>query len=296
MKRFFFLPVLALFLLASGTGSALAQAYPPPTGFVNDFAGVLSGSTNSQLSTLLLNLEQDTSAEVAVVTISNLDGVPIEDYANGLFNAWGIGKNDKDNGILFLVSLQDRKVWIEVGYGLEPIITDGRAGRILDNYVIPDFRNGDYDQGIAAGVMALEGYIRDGTPPSVIEENPVQGLIAGFHLPSWLLITLGIITIYMLGFMARTKSVWLGGIWGFILGLVLGFGFGNLWAVFLLPFGLGIFGTILDIILSSNYWGRVSSGRSTGWYSSGGGFSGGGSGFGGFGGGSSGGGGAGRGW
>ena len=297
MKRVLYPVLLALSLLGLASGAVLAQTFPRPTGFVNDFAGVLPVDGRNYLEARLQNLERSTSAELVVVTLVSLEeDATMQEYAAGLFSDWGIGKKGKDNGVLFIMSLTDREVWIEVGYGLEPVITDGRAGRILDNEVIPGFRTGDYEQGITDGVIALEEYIRNGTPPSLIEENPIQRLIDNFSLPSWLLLVLGITTIYILGFMARTKSIWLGGIWGLILGLMLGFGFGVIWLTILLPVVLGIFGTILDIVLSSNYKGRSTRGMSTGWYSSRGGFSGGGSGFGGFGGGSSGGGGAGRRW
>lgn len=297
MKRVLYPVLLAISLLGLSSGVVLAQTFPRPTGFVNDFAGVLPVDGRNYLEARLQNLERSTSAELVVVTLVSLEeDATMQEYAAGLFSDWGIGKSDKDNGVLFIMSLTDREVWIEVGYGLEPVITDGRAGRILDNEVIPSFQDGDYEEGITAGVTVLEEYIRNGVPPSLIEENPIQGLIDNFSLPEPLVIFIGIITIYILGYMARTKSIWLGGIWGFILGLLLGLGFGKLWLIILLPVVLGIFGTLLDIVLSRNYKALSSSGRSTGWYASGGGFSSGGSGFGGFGGGSSGGGGAGRGW
>ena len=246
----------------------------------------LSDEAVNELTARLAGLERDTSAEVAVVTIETLGGHPIEEYAAGLFERWGIGKKDKDNGVLFLVAYDESELRIEVGYGLESVITDGRAGRILDREVIPRFRDGDYDEGILAGERSIEEYIRDGAPPSIVEENPVRGLLDGFRLPTPLLIVLGIVTVYMVGYMARTRSVWLGGIWGIILGVVLGFGFGRIGAVVLLSIGLGVVGLILDAILSGNYRGRASSGMSTGWFASRGGFSGPYSGgFGGFGGG-----------
>jgi uncharacterized protein len=129
----------------------------------------------------------------------------------------------------------------------------------------------------------------------VVEENPIQRTLHSFKFPFWVLLVLGFISIYLLGFMARSRSVYLGGIWGIICGLVLGFGFGGLLWIILLPLGMGFFGVILDAIVSSNYRSLSSSGRSTGWFSSGGGFRGGGGfGGGGFGGGHSGGGGASR--
>ncbi len=298
MKRVILIVSMILLLLALVCMPAFAVDFPKPTGLVNDFAYLLSDGTISQLETQLYVLAQDTKAEVAVVTIDSLEGASIEQYAADLFSAWKIGEKDQNNGVLFLIASAEHKARIEVGYGLEPVITDGRAGRILDNEVIPYFKEGDYDQGVINGVAAIESFIRDGTPPTVAEENPVQGMVQGFHVPGVLLIGLIIATIYILGFMARTKSVWLGGIWGVIWGLVLGFGFGSLLTIILLPIGMGVFGTFLDVILSRNYKNLSTSGRSTDWFSSGGGFrgGGGGGGFGGFGGGMSGGGGASRGW
>jgi uncharacterized protein len=296
LKRVFSALVLACLLCGLIASPLLAQNYPPPRGFVNDFALILSNRTASQLERRLATLEQETSAEVAVVTLDNLNGDTIENYAAGLFKAWGIGKKGEDNGVLFILSQENHDLRIEVGYGLETIITDGRAGRILDNEVIPYLKLDDYDSAVKAGVLAIEGYVRDGTPPSIMEENPVQNIISGFKLPLYSLIILGVLSIYMLGFMARTRSIWLGGIWGIILGLVLGFGFGGLLWMVVLPIGLGFVGLLLDIVLSSNYRGRSGSGLSTGWLSSLGGFRGSGGGFGGFGGGGSGGGGTSRKW
>ncbi len=193
---------------------------------------------------------------------------------------------------LFIIASNTSDIRIEVGYDLEPVITDGRAGRILDNEVMPYLKRGDFDKGLEAGVLAIESYVRDGSPPSIAEENPVQGVLSGFKLPLYTFVILGIISMYVLGFMARSRSIWLWGIWGIIVGLVLGFGFGGVAWIVLLPLGLGFIGLLFDIVLSSNYRGRSTSGQSTGWFPSGGGFRGAGGGFGGFGGGRSGGGGA----
>ena len=286
------IPVLLFFAII--TCPVRAQSYPKPVGFVNDFAGVLSADTLASLESRLTLLEKETTAEVVFVSVDNLGDSTLEEYAVGLFADWGIGKKVKDNGVLFLVSLAEGDIRIEVGYGLESIITDGRAGRILDNDVLPYIKNGDFDTGVENGIISIENYIRDGTPPSIIEENWITKAINRFSLPLWLLITVGVVSIYILGFMARTSSIWLGGVWGFILGIILGFGFGGWLFLISLPVGLAILGTLLDAILSANYRGRTSSGLPTNWFSSMGGFGGTGGGFGGFGGGSSGGGGASR--
>jgi uncharacterized protein len=289
--------ILALVLVLFGVAGNLvfAQNYPRHVGYVNDFADILARDTEISLENRLSALEKDTSAEVAFVSVYTIGDSTIEDYAAGLFQDWGIGKKSQNNGVLFLVTLAENDIRIEVGYGLESIITDGRAGRILDDDVLPFLEKGDFDGAIEAGVIAIEKYIRDGTSPiPVVEDNPVQNAISHFDLPFPLLIGLGVFSMYVLGFMARTKSVWLGGIWGIILGLILGFGFGSLFLIIALPIGMGFLGTILDVILSRNYNGRKTNGMSTGWFSSGGGFKGSGGGFGGFGGGMSGGGGASR--
>jgi uncharacterized protein len=285
-----------IFCIFGLSGSVIqAQEYPEPVGFINDFAGLLSKDAGLRLEERLSNLEKDTSAEVVFVSVETIGNSTLEEYAAGLFQAWGIGKKGKDNGVLFLISLAEGDIRIEVGYGLESVITDGRAGRILDSEVVPYFKEKNFDEGIENGLIAVEEYIRDGNPPvPVVEDNPVLNFLTKFNLPMPLLIGLGVITIYILGFMARTKSIWLGGVWGFILGLILGFGLGSLVFLIVLPVGMGLLGTVLDAILSSNYRGRRSSGMSTGWFPSGGGFKGPGGGFGGFGGGMSGGGGASR--
>ena len=302
MRRLW-LGALALVLLSLAGGVALpveGQTFPPAHGFVNDFAALLSAEGKAKLEAQLAKLENDTTAEVAVVTVKSLEGLAIEDYAVRLFEAWGIGKKGKDNGVLFIVAKEERKVRIEVGYGLEPVITDGRAGRILDNEVLPRFKNGDYEGGIVAGVAAIEGYVRGGSPPQPLEDNPVNSVFGGYTV---ILIGLGIVTIYLMGYMARTKSIWLGGIWGVVVGIVLGLAWGGLLALILVPIVSGGVGAGLDYILTKNHRERKSGGHPTDWPRTWGGFRGpgggggfGGGGFGGFGGGSSGGGGASRGW
>ena len=302
MKKLLCTLGIILSALVIGSSITFARGLPSPVGYVNDFAAVLDSHVRFDLEARLVQLEKDTNAEVAVVTINSLEGEDINFFANDIFAAWGIGKSDKDNGVLFLIAVNDHLTRIEVGYGLESIITDSRAGRILDIEVIPSFKKGDFNNGITNGVIAIEKLVREGTPPSVIEDNFLNNFVRGsdFWLP--LLIGLGVITIYLMGWMARTRSIWLGGIWGIVVGVLLGFALGRLGFVIGLPIGLGIFGTILDIILSRNYRSRSSSGQSTSWRSTWGGFSGptggfsSGGGFGGFGGGHSGGGGAGRGW
>lgn len=141
---------LAVTLLPAFSVPATAQNFPELSGYINDNAGLLSPQAKSELEAKLAQLEKDTTAQVFVATVKSLEGDSIEDYASRLFEKWKIGQKDKDNGVLFLVALDDRKMRIEVGYGLEPVITDGRAGRIRDDDVLPLFKSNDYEGGIKA--------------------------------------------------------------------------------------------------------------------------------------------------
>jgi uncharacterized protein len=306
VRRNFLLLVLAvvsvILLLPLGTAFVSAQNFPELTGYVNDYAGIMTPQGKAQLEAKLSQLEKDTTAQVFVATVKSLEGDDIQDYANRLFEKWKIGQKDKNNGVLFIVALDDRKMWIEVGYGLEPIITDARAGRIRDDDVIPMFKKGDYEGGTVAGVSKIEEYIRNGTPPAPLEENPVKNIFGNWVVAFFIL---SFITIYLSGFMARSKSIWLGGIWGTIAGVVIGLAVGGVAALVIVPIIFAGLGLGTDYLLSKNYQKQVAAGTSTQWHKTWGGFggfggfgggSGGGGGFGGFGGGSSGGGGASGGW
>ena len=138
----------------------LLAALPTPTGYVNDFASVLDESAEAYLETFLQTLERQTSAEVVLVTVTSLEGTTIEEYANRLFADWGIGKRQQDNGVLLLVSPNDRTVRIEVGYGLEPVLPDGLAGEIIRTEIIPEFRTGNYPRGIGRGLNRIAQVVR----------------------------------------------------------------------------------------------------------------------------------------
>jgi uncharacterized protein len=134
---------------------AVSAKYTKPVGWVNDFAGVLSEETKSAISKVANDVEQATSDEIAVVTIKSLGQSSIEEYALGIFNEWGIGKKEKNNGVLLLASVEEKRLRIEVGYGLEGILSDGRCGEILDRYVVQEFRKGNYNGSLLSGARAL---------------------------------------------------------------------------------------------------------------------------------------------
>ncbi len=122
--------------------------YPSANGRVNDYAGVLSSGDVSRLNGMINELDRKTGAEIGILVVKSLDGASVEEYANGVFNEWGIGKKGEDNGALLLVTVKDRAMRIEVGYGLEPLIPDGLAGEIRDEQMIPNFKAGRYGQGL----------------------------------------------------------------------------------------------------------------------------------------------------
>jgi uncharacterized protein len=139
---------------------ALLAQFPPPMGYVNDFAFVLDEGAETYLENFLTRLERDTSAEVVVAIVPSLEGLTVEAYANRLFNDWKIGQAQEDNGVLLLVAPSDRTVRIEVGYGLEPILPDGLAGEIIRTEIVPEFKSGNFPRGIGRGLNRIAQIVR----------------------------------------------------------------------------------------------------------------------------------------
>jgi uncharacterized protein len=231
-----------------------------PQGYVSDFAGVIDAQSKSELENYAARVQLQTGAEMALVTIQSLNGEPIEDVANTIFRTWGVGKKGKDEGILLLLSVGDRRDRLEVGYGLEPLLPDGFDGEIL-RAMRPALRQGQYGNALVAAGSTIGSRIAK-----------AKGVTLDVALPQR----------YQPG-QRQTSLPWpliIGGI--FVLLYILGTGYS----------GGGGGGFLPGVILGSVLGG---SGRGGGWGGgSGGGFGGhdSGGGFGGFGGGDSGGGGA----
>jgi len=149
-----FLSLTLCVLLLSGFIAGVTDI-PYLTGRVTDNAQILSEETHKLLSDSLKMHEMRTTNQVVVLTIPTLDGESIEDYANRVFNEWKLGQKGKDNGILIVVVPNDRRMRIEVGYGLEGVLPDLLASRIIQNIMTPQFKNGDYDRGITEGALAV---------------------------------------------------------------------------------------------------------------------------------------------
>ncbi|WP_233206587.1 YgcG family protein [Caulobacter sp. FWC2] len=149
-----FLVALALALTVALPAFAEPK-FPALTGRVVDNAQILSPQVQQDLTTKLENLETTTGRQLVVATVPSLDGYPIEDYGYQLGRTWGIGEKGKNTGVILLVAPNDRKVRIEVGYGLEPVLTDALSSVIIQSAILPKFRDGDMEGGVVAGTNAL---------------------------------------------------------------------------------------------------------------------------------------------
>ncbi|MBN2415576.1 TPM domain-containing protein [bacterium] len=166
MKRIFVTTVMLLTAAAVLSG----QDIPYLTGRITDTAGILSSGTKESLTALMKQHEDSTGNQIAVLTVPTIGSASIEDYALEVFEEWKLGQRGVDNGILIIVVPDDRKMRIEIGYGLEGVMTDGMAGEIIRTRMTPCFKNGDYDGGVTAGVTAVIALL-DGQE---LEAAPVQ--------------------------------------------------------------------------------------------------------------------------
>jgi uncharacterized protein len=199
--------LLALPLLLSA--EPVAQLHP--TDYVNDFAHVLDQTTIAQLDNICLQLDQKAKAQVAVVTINTLDGSDIESYAVALYKQWGIGSKATDHGVLILLAVQDHKYRIEVGYGLEPILTDGKVGS-FGREAVPLLRQNDYNGAVSlmtsrvADVIAEDAGIQlTGDRPQL----PVQTAQPDHGLSGKQLLILGVIILIVLMTPLRNVLFWI---------------------------------------------------------------------------------------
>jgi uncharacterized protein len=128
---------------------------PKPRGLINDFANVISQSYQQKINAIVTELLQKTGVPIVIVTMPDIGGAEYNDYANRLYSEWGIGKKGEDKGILIFLTIKERKMRIETGYGLEGILPDGLVGEIRDKYMIPYLKEDKYGEGILNGTMAV---------------------------------------------------------------------------------------------------------------------------------------------
>jgi uncharacterized protein len=147
---------LMLCLLLAWVAPAAETLPPKPTLYFNDYAGVVPEAQRSRLNQRLVEFERAHASQIVVAVFQKMESASsIEDYANRVFRAWEVGQKEKNNGAVLFVFVQDRKLRIEVGYGLEGVLPDALCKRIIDDEIVPNFRSGDLAGGIAAGVDAI---------------------------------------------------------------------------------------------------------------------------------------------
>lgn len=231
--------MLALALFTPGLASAVVL--PPNDGYVTDAIGLLAPEDEQALEATLTAYQKETSNEIAVVIVDTLSGAVISDTAIELHRRWGIGDAEKDNGILMLIGYKDREAFISVGTGLEGAVPDIVASGIGEQVMAPEFRDGQYAQGIADGIDALKQHIAGEYTADRYDGSPGEG---GWM--SWVLFLLFIGFDWLAALFGRTKSWWLGGIVGGGLGFALMLLYGWWLAIPILA-GTGLF---FDYIVS----------------------------------------------
>lgn len=169
MKRLFL--ITSIFLLFS---CAAQGEIPVPEGFLNDFANVISPEYKEKINALLNEIEQKTSAEVCVVTSSSVEPYGENEYAQMLFDSWQIGNKGKDNGILILLAVKERRWRIHTGYGVEGILPDGVCGEIGRKYMVPYFKDGKYSEGLYSGVTAVANIISKDAHITLVNLNGIR--------------------------------------------------------------------------------------------------------------------------
>ena len=182
--------VVAVLFFFIASAAFAAPTFPPLTGRVVDDAGILSEDTQRKLTDLLSQQEKQTGDQVVVATLKSLQGYPIEDYGYQLGRAWGIGQKGKNTGALIIVAPTEHKVRIEVGYGLEGVLTDAQSKVIIDEVMTPAFRQGNYNAGVYNGTLAvlhaIGGANLNALPQTV--ETQDAGRHSGGHFPIFFVI------------------------------------------------------------------------------------------------------------
>ena len=188
-------PLLAALLLLAlaGLAEAALPIPPPPDRRINDYAGVLSAGERARLEDTLRGRERESSNQIAVAIFRSLQGESLEDYSIRLAQAWRVGQKGLDNGVIFLVFVEDRKMRLEVGYGLESRLTDALSSQILRQVVAPRFREGKIADGVAAGLDAIQQAIA-GTYKAAPQGQAARG--RGFNPVQLMLLLFVVIGIF----------------------------------------------------------------------------------------------------
>jgi uncharacterized protein len=192
------------FLIWSRCSLVSALDVPPLRGRVNDYAGVMPGQLVQSLESRLAQFERKTGHQVAVLTVPTLEGEDIEGFSIRVADTWKIGKKGFDNGVILVVAIKDRRLRLEVGYGLEGVLPDAIAKRITSEYIVPHFRAQDYAGGILAGIDAVLKVIEnEPLPPSARQKSPDRD--SAINSFAMLAITLALLAMLALSSIANRR-------------------------------------------------------------------------------------------
>ncbi len=200
------------------TSAVWGLEIPPLTGRVVDKAQLLSPTAASKIDSALAAHESQTSNQLVVLTLPSLEGQPLEEFSHQVATAWALGQKGTDNGVLFLIAVKEKKLRIEVGYGLEGTLTDAKSSRIIRHEVVPRFRAGDFSGGVVAGVNAILGTI-EGTYTNPNSSSPTATPYMGLWGTFALAVAIGTIFGFFLGAGPRSNGSVIGGIVAFIVGV-----------------------------------------------------------------------------
>ncbi|EKD41306.1 MAG: hypothetical protein ACD_73C00772G0003 [uncultured bacterium] len=210
MKKLKIIFILFFLFLAS---SVQALDVPYLVGHVNDYAHLLSSQTVSDIEQLLKSHEKRTGNQIVVLTIAGLEGEVLEDYSMRVVEKWKLGQKEKDNGVLLLVAAKDRKLRIEVGYGLEDYLTDALSQQIIKNVIVPQFKQGNYDKGIENGMFAIVKVVRGEIDSDDLQKS--QDNLWG-QVMFYLLVMIGMLVWFYLlpGALKRNRMISIASLWG----------------------------------------------------------------------------------
>ena len=202
--------VLSFIFVLLLSSIAVALDVPQLRGRVNDYANVLQTSQAQALESQLAQLERDTGHQVAVLTVPTLDGEDIEGFSIRVAENWKIGKKGYDNGAILVVAVKDRRLRLEVGYGLEGVLPDAIAKRVTADYIVPHFRQQDYAGGIVAGITAVDKVIRKEPLPEAARKKTQS---RGWNMNSPIMIAITFAILGLMGF-ASTSGRQRNSMWG----------------------------------------------------------------------------------
>jgi uncharacterized protein len=226
-----------LFTIHYSLFTSFALEVPALKGYVNDYGNMMSPETRSKIETELKAFEQSDSTQIVILTIPSLEGEVLEEFSIKVGDVWKIGQKGKDNGIILLVSNQDRKIRIEVGRGLEGKLTDLASGQIIDLVMNPRFKNGDYDGGFIAATQTLIDVTRGEF--KVDERQASTGKKRSSSFP--VLFIFGAMALLTLGRISRVLGGAAGAIGFSLIGLFMGFPLVAIALIGVLGLGMGIF-------------------------------------------------------